>query len=169
MHKKFHIFLAFALIAAMAAPALAQDGDAKTVEIAIANPADKAKPLTGKQLPLYLDEDLAARHKEFRSFARLKIGSLNRNHRFSRSRMVIQQQPDGTWKARFHKIEQATMNCQVRRSKSKTVPYVGVLSYNEHIYEATGATPAECKSGSFHAVRVIPNKHIFSYKKGGWK
>ncbi|WP_147820070.1 hypothetical protein [Salidesulfovibrio onnuriiensis] len=168
MPKKICLFLMMALIAV---PCFAQDGtdDAQTVEIAISKPADRTKPMAGKDLPLYLDEELAARHKEFRSFARLKIGALNRNHRFSRSRMLIEQQADGSWKARYHQIEQATMTCQVRRSKSKSVPYVGVLSYKESIYESTGASPAECKKGTFEAVRVIPNKHIFCYKKGGWK
>ncbi len=167
MHKKI---LAFLIMTLMAVPCLAQDnaGGAKTVEVAISKPGDKIKPMTGKNLPLYLDEDLAVRYKEFRSFARLKIGSLNRNHRFSRSRMLIEQQADGTWKARYHQIEQASMTCQVRRSKSKSVPYVGVLSYKEQIYESIGATAAECRKGTFRAVRAIPNKHIFCYKKGGW-
>lgn len=167
MRNKLLLFLILVLAAT---PCLAQEGvgDPATVEVAVSKPGNAVKPLTGKELPMYLDEELAARHKEFRSFARGKIGSLNRNHRFSRSRMRIEQQADGTWKARYHHIEQATMTCQVRRSKSKTVPYVGVLSYRENIYEATGATPAECRTAEFRTVRAIPNKHIFSYKNG-WK
>lgn len=170
MRTKLPVFMMLAVLMALPLSAAAQEGGAApNVEVAVSQPSDASVPLSGKKLPLILDEELARRHKEFTSFARVKIGTLNRNHRLSRSRMTVEKMADGTWKARYHQIEQATMTCQVRRSASKTVPYVGVLSYKEHVYEATGASPTECRQGAFQAVRIIPNKHIFSYRKGGWK
>ncbi len=171
MKNGFPIALALATILALSVPALAQDAtkkEAKTVSVAIAKPSDKTLPVASQNLPVYLDEDLARQHKAFKSFARVKISSLNRNHRFSRSRMVVTKMPDGTYKARYHAISPDSMVCKVRRSKSKTVPYVGVLSYKEQIFEASGATASEARHAAFHAVKVIPNRHIFCYKNG-WK
>jgi hypothetical protein len=171
MKNGFSILLTLVAILGMSVCAFAQDANndkAKTVEIAIARPANKALPVTAKKLPQYLDEDLVKQHKAFRSFARVKISALNRNHRFSRSRMVVTKMADGTYKARYHVIAPESMVCQVRRSKSKTVPYVGVLSYKEKIFEASGTTAKEARKAQFHTVKVIPNRHIFCYKNG-WK
>lgn len=166
-----NLFIPLALLAALAfsLPAQAKEKEptTKATEVAVARPSD-GKPVTGKNLPMYLDKELAKQHKAFTSFARVKIASLNRNHRNNRARMTVSKLPDGRWKATFHEIKASSMTCQVRRSKSKTVPYVGVLSYKEEIRESVGTTAAKCRSGNFQTVKVIPNRYIFCYKNG-WK
>jgi hypothetical protein len=114
------------------------------------------------------DDALVAMNDSFQKFAKTKVRNLNRNHKFSRSRMQVKKQRNGLYCARFHKIDDSSLKFKVRRSKSKSVPYVGILSYQEKVFEALGSTPEECKKGKFNAVSVIPNKHIFSYKKGAW-
>lgn len=139
------------------------------VNVAIAAPGNAKTPVTSKNLPVYLDEDLASKHADFSKFAKTKVTALNRNHRLSRSRMQIVKQPDGSYLARFHTIDDESLVCKVRRSKSKTIPFVGVLSFKERVFEAVAASPEDCRKAEFIPVAVIPNRHIFSYKKGRWQ
>lgn len=138
-----------------------------TVDVAVASPSNTQ--ISAKNLPTYLDEGLASKHADFSSFAQTKIRSLNRNHNLSKSRMQIVKQPDGSYLARYHAIDNDSLICKVRRSKSKSIPYVGVLRYKERIMESAGITPEACRSGEFIPVAIIPNRHIFSYKKGSWR
>jgi len=114
------------------------------------------------------DEQLATRLIDFERFAQRKIQEFNRNHKLSRSRMQINKQPDGLFRAVFHQIDSSSLAYKVSRSQSKGIPYVGVLSYQEHVFEGFGATPDECRKGNFSPVSVIPNRHIFSYRNGAW-
>lgn len=150
-----------------------QAGDATPsdapVSVAAAAPGNAKTPISSKNLPVYLDEDLASKHADFSRFAKGKVSALNRNHRLSRSRMQIVKQADGSYRARFHTIDNNSLVCKVRRSQSKSVPFVGVLSFKEKIFEAVAASPEACRSAEFIPVAVIPNRHIFSYKKGHWQ
>lgn len=139
------------------------------VNVATAAPGNANTPVTSKNLPIYLDEDLASKHADFSNFAKSKVTALNRNHRLSKSRMQIIQQPDGTYRARFHSIDDSSLICKVRRSKSKSIPFVGVLSYKEKVFEAVAESPEACRSAEFIPVAIIPNRHIFSYRKGSWQ
>ncbi len=112
---------------------------------------------------------LALKRLEFEVFAKSKVQQLNRNNIFSRSRMEIIKQSDGTYLARYHKIDNSTMSVKVRRSQSGSIPYVGVLSYKEQVFESTANTPEQLEKNLFAVVQIIPNRHIFSYQKGTWK
>jgi len=94
---------------------------------------------------------------------------MNRNHRLSRARMQINKTPDGSYRAVYHQIDDASMACEVSRSQSKSIPFVAVLSYKEQVYAASCPTPEACRQEQFAAVGVIPNRHIFSYSNGSWK
>ena len=114
------------------------------------------------------DQDLVARQAGFKRFAEMKVEQLNRNHRLAPSRMQVLKQNDGTYLARYHKIDAASMNAKVRRSSSQQVPYVGILSYQENVYEMSASNPEAFVESDFAVVKVIPNRHIFSYQKGNW-
>ena len=114
------------------------------------------------------DKDLARKSADFEVFAKAKVQQLNRNHRFSRSHMEITKQPDGTYRARYHQIDDSTLGLNVRRSQSKSIPFVGVLSYKEQVFESYANSPDQFDKSSFKVVEVIPNRHIFSYQKGAW-
>jgi hypothetical protein len=114
------------------------------------------------------DAQLALRQADFERFAQRKIQEFDRNHRFSRSRMKINKQRDGLFRAEFHQIDGGSLAYKVSRSQSRNIPYVAVLSYHEQIFEGFGATPEECSRGKFSPVAVIPNRHIFSYSNGSW-
>lgn len=172
--KKSIVTISIALLMAgtfFVSAAHASDGTTAgtQVDVAVAAPGSGNTPVSAKNLPTYLDEDLASKHATFSHFARAKVRTLNRNHRLSKSRMQIVKQPDGSYLARYHAIDSASLVCNVRRSKSKSIPYVGVLRYKEKVMEAVGASPADCRSSQFIPVAIIPNRHIFSYKKGSWQ
>ena len=111
---------------------------------------------------------LALKRLDFEHFAKSKVLQLNKNHIFSRSRMKITKQSDGTYRGRYHKIDDSTLTMKVKRSQSKAIPYVGILSYREQVFESTASTPEGLGQGSFAVVKVIPNRHLFSYRKGVW-
>ena len=162
------IFMA-ALCVPLAPYAHAQDATQTPVEVAIAPPGAGNTPVSSQNLPVYLDEDLVSKHADFSKFAKTKVKTLNSNHQLSKSRMQIIQQPDGTYRARYHSIDDSSLVCKVRRSKSKSIPYVAVLSYKEKVFEAIVESKAACRTAEFIPVAIIPNRHIFSYKKGRWQ
>lgn len=155
-------FLTTSAHADNAAPAQGND------VVAVA-PASTKTPVTAGNLPAYLDEDLAGKYATFSAFAKTKVQSFNRNHRLSKSRMQIVKQPDGSYLARYHHIDSQSLICKVRRSKSKTVPFVGVVTYKEKVFEAVAESPDACRQAEFIPVAVIPSRHIFSFKKGAWQ
>ena len=114
------------------------------------------------------DNELLARLAEFETFARSKVRQLNQNHKNSQSHMKITQQKDGTYRARYHKIDNSTMKVKVRRSQSSSAPYVGIISYREQVFESSASAPEEFENDMFAVVQVIPNRHIFSFRKGVW-
>lgn len=115
------------------------------------------------------DKDLAIQHQNFSRFAKSKIKQMNRNHKHSQSRMAITRQADGTYKARYHRINGSTVKAKVKRSKSKSIPYVGILSYREEVLECSAPDVSGFDDSLFAVVEVIPNRQIFSYQGGAWK
>lgn len=114
------------------------------------------------------DEQLNLRVADFAVFAKLKIQEMNRHLLCSRENMQIRKQADGSYRATYHEIDDASLTCEVNRSRSRSVPYVAVLSYREQIYAASCATPEQCAQQQFLPVDFIPNRHIFTYKNGSW-
>jgi hypothetical protein len=114
------------------------------------------------------DKKLAEKHADFENFAHSKVKQLNRNHKLSRSRMLVTKQADGTYLARYHQIDDSSLKVKVMRSKSNTIPFVGIISYKEQILESSAATPKAFNDSQFAVVKIIPNRHIFSYNKGNW-
>ncbi len=139
-----------------------------TLFLLLALPAGAARTVAKGAADSASDQQLTLKYNDFMQFARNKVKDLNRNHKFSRSRMQISKQPDGTYRALYHQIENSELVGTVRRSSSKSVPFVGILSYQEQVFESYGKTPEACKQGDFSLISIIPNKHIFSYKKGLW-
>lgn len=168
MRLFFSAFFALIIVGAAAPHAKADDAPVGP-EVAAIAPGNAQTPINSQNLPVYLDEELATKHVDFTKFAKKKVVALNKNHRLSRSRMQITKQPDGSYRARFHEVDESSLAYKVRRSKSKTIPFVAILSYKEKVYEAVAESPKACRKADFIPVAIIPNRHIFSYKKGTWK
>jgi hypothetical protein len=142
-------------------PVLAAEGVATQVSYAKVQPAN-VKPVAPE------DQELTKKCADFENFAKWKLRQLNSNHRFSRDRMEILKQADGTYRARYHEIDSSSMSVKVRRSQSSSVPFVGILSYREQVFESSSSAPDKFDQGAFAVVEIIPNRHIFSYQKGKW-
>ena len=163
--------LAVLLTGAFFAPA-AKAADPQTAasqDVASIAPGNATTPVTAQNMPAYLDEGLASKHADFSSFAKTRVSALNRNHIRAKSRMEITKQADGTYRARYHQFDAATLSCKVSRSSSKTVPFVAVMRFQEMVMEAVAESPEACRMAEFAAVTIIPNRQIFSYKKGTWQ
>jgi hypothetical protein len=115
------------------------------------------------------DQVLVEKKVGFERFAQLKLQELDSNHKYARSRMEVTKMKDGTFRARYHQIDSDSLNVKVRRSQSSQVPFVGVLYYNENVYESSAKNPDAFDKKTFDLVTVIPNRQIFSYKKGAWR
>ncbi|MEZ7198490.1 hypothetical protein [Pseudodesulfovibrio karagichevae] len=167
MHKFFMYAFGAALLtgaffAASQQAAMAQD-------LAAISPGDATTRINTKNMPLYLDEGLVTKNTDFSRFARVRAQSMDRNHRMTRAHMQIIKQADGSYLARYHAIDMDSIVTKVSRSSSKTVPFVGVMRFCELIMEATAESPAACKKAEFKPVTVIPNRQIFSFRKGSWQ
>ena len=115
------------------------------------------------------ERQLELRKADFHKFAEVKLRDMNRNHLLSRERMRIEKLANGSYKASYHQIDDASMSYQVSRSPTKGAQYVAVLSYKERVYSAACGNPAECRQGEFAPVEVIPNRHIFVFNNGAWQ
>lgn len=178
MDKRFHsalltlaFFATVSLFALSAAPALAGDliktDEAPTVATIV--PGSVTMPLNKAKAPSFYDAELSKKHADFARFARDRVRLINNTHRYAKCRMQIIPQADGTYKARYHVIDENDLAVKVSKSSSKTIPYVAVLKYREIVMEAAGETPEACRLGKFVPVQIIPNRQIFSNKKGAWK
>jgi len=145
-----------------ALPVVASGTAATQISFANIDPADAQKKVLETQA-------LALKRLDFELFAKSKVQQLNRNHRFSRPRMEVTKRSDGKYRARYHQIDDSSMSVKVRRSQSGSIPYVGIISYREQIFESIANSVEQLNQGSFAVVQVIPNRHIFSYSKGVWK
>ena len=115
------------------------------------------------------DQELVKKSAQFEDFAVTKVQQLNRNHVLSKEHMQVTRLADGSYKGRYHQIDEQTMAVKVRRSSSKSIPYVGIISYQEQIFEAQAPSRDQLNDKEFDVVQIIPNKHLFSYKKGTWQ
>jgi len=145
-----------------ALPVVASGTATTQISFADIDPADAQKKVLETQA-------LALKRLDFELFAKSKVQQLNRNHRFSRPRMEVTKRSDGKYRARYHQIDDSSMSVKVRRSQSGSIPYVGIISYREQIFESIANSVEQLNQGSFAVVQVIPNRHIFSYSKGVWK
>lgn len=139
------------------------------VEVAAIEPGTTTPKVTAKTLPGFLDEDLANQRDIFSRFAQKHVVKINRNHRLSRSRMQVTREADGTFRGRYHAIDQSSLATKVRRSSSESIPFVGVLSYHETVYEAVAESREALNDAAFNPVLIIPNRHIFSYRNDTWQ
>lgn len=128
-------------------------------------PSPAAQPYT----PPRNDHPLLRMYEHFVGFAKDHIHLVNANHIESRSRMTVTSSPYGYYVGRYHEIDRESMNCEVKRSSSKKVPFVAVLRYKEHVYEAVATSEEAVRQAVFTIVRSIPTCEIFSYRNGNWE
>lgn len=148
---------------------LAHGADTDTpIDVASAAPGRASTPVTAANLPTYLDEDLASKHADFSKFARTWIRTSNQHHIYSRNRMKIKRQPDGTFSATFHRSDENDVVCTVRKNISSGV-YTAVLRYKEVIYKTIATSADECRTNEFLPSLVNRRIRIFKLKGNTWQ
>ncbi|GAB7021907.1 hypothetical protein [Salidesulfovibrio brasiliensis] len=154
------------LIITVLATGFALAGNSKSETVVAAAEPGKTQ---GQALKPRVDKEVAKMHAHFKRFAQSRIASLNRNHLHSRSRMKVEQQPDGSWRARYHEFAANTERCRVRKKDSKIIPFTGTMILEERVYESVGESRTDCRSGEFRLVERKPNYVIFRFQNGAWK
>jgi len=150
---------AFALVMSLLVPGLGPRlGRCGAVEAA--PPARVADPLA-------IDRAVA----QFEPFARKWVSIISRNLRHTASDMQIVADGDGTVVARFLEVDHNSLELQVKPSASggTVCPFVGVLRYREHHYEARAGTADEVRNSQFHKVKTQRVTEIFRYVSGRWR
>lgn len=106
---------------------------------------------------------------QFDAFARKWVGTISRNLRHTAADMALQHDGGGVV-ARFMEVDHGSLELQVKPSASggASCPYVGVLRYQEHHYEARAASEAEVRQGPFTRVKTQRVTEIFRYVSGRW-
>ena len=159
-------FTAFALFAALALAALPAPAPCQGFEhlIAAKSPqcAAYTRPARGA-VPLTMD---AARCR-FVEFAGRWLGTIGRNLRHTKADMQVV--PDGAgFVARFVRLDPEGATFSIKPSGSGSSPFVGVLRYEEHHYEARGGTRDAAAAGPFSRVRRMRVTEIFRFVSGRW-
>ncbi|WP_156939591.1 hypothetical protein [Desulfocurvus vexinensis] len=106
---------------------------------------------------------------QFDAFARKWVGTISRNLRHTAADMALKHDGGGVV-ARFMEVDHGSLELQVKPSASggASCPYVGVLRYQEHHYEARAASEAEVRQGPFTRVKTQRVTEIFRYVSGRW-
>lgn len=161
-----------ALAAAKADVAKTAAGKAKA---AAREPAPKAKVAAKTALPAKAapvpkgGSGIESVQTQFDAFARKWVGTISRNLRHTAADMALHRDGGGVV-ARFMEVDHDSLELQVKPSASggASCPYVGVLRYQEHHYEARAASEAEARQGPFTRVKTQRVTEIFRYVSGRW-
>jgi|GEM_PF-2797011 len=114
------------------------------------------------------DDELGRMLTHFTTFAQARIKTLDRSQNMARSKMVVIKEGP-SYRGTYHTFDHESLTCKVRKSRSETIPFVGVMKFNVHIWQAKGETIEAVKNGSFAPVKIQPNRQIYSFKGGAWK
>ena len=87
--------------------------------------------------------------------------------RFTERKAQLVQAGNG-FLARFSRLESDSRELEVKVTDSAGCPFVGVLKYLEHSYEARGATAEQALAGPFRRVKTVRVTEIFSYAGDAW-
>ena len=107
--------------------------------------------------------------EEFTAYARVFVDKLNRVHDNSITRMKVTKLDDGSYVARYHAIDPATIEASVKPTGHPVSPFVGVLKYVENVYEGKGQTAQAAQSSSFDVVDSMRVTELFARSKKGWE
>ncbi len=166
------ILLCCLLLAAQALPAVAQKDPAQS-STAKAQGKAQAKKKGAQAAPKEETQAEAistdAVQEEFASYARTFVDKLNRVHENSITRMKVTKLDDGTYSARYHAIDPATIETAVKPTGHPASPFVGTLRYVENVYEAKGATAQAAQTATFAVVDSLRVTELFARSKKGWE
>lgn len=105
----------------------------------------------------------------FQNFAKRWVKKLNLNHINGITRVKIIKNPDGSYMARYHYIDPASISCSVKNSKSRRNRQVGLLKYVENVYECSAPSEKQARKGKFKVSKAMRVTEIFSSNGRDWR
>ncbi len=150
-----------------APPAKAAPGKAPATRAARV-PAVKSGPWTIAMAPSSFPKGSLERARDqFRHFTGAWLARIRDNMRFSEHKAQVVQSA-GAFLARFSRLESESRELEVKTTDTPGCPFVGVLRYLEHRYEARGPTPDQAVAGPFRRVKTVRVTEIFRYSGDAW-
>lgn len=104
---------------------------------------------------------------QFGRFARTWVHRLSENFEGKKENPVILKR-DGQYVAQFITIDDGSLSTRVDKTSSSDAPYIGIMTYDEYLYESNGENPQIAQRGSFRIVKKTRITEIFLFRKGHW-
>lgn len=101
------------------------------------------------------------------SFAKLHVVRANQTLQNNRAHMKVAKAGKG-YIARYTEVDPTTMTTEIYPGKGPGCQYVGHIVYLEKIYECTGKTVSEAKTGSFTSPKARRIREITRYDGKKW-
>lgn len=111
--------------------------------------------------------DLGQADQSFRTFAAQWVNTVGKSYRCTVSKKEVVKTPNG-YVARYFHVPDGTLTTRVKTTDRPGCPFVGVLSYHEHVLEATGASPEAALAGDFSPVKRSKITEIFRHDGSRW-
>ena len=105
---------------------------------------------------------------KFVSFSEKWVQVLNKKHNFSRLKKVVLPAEQG-FQGKYHEIDKETIVCKVKPTKSKKVPFIGILRYTESIYISEADSKNAAKNGPYTCNKEIAVTEVFNFSNGKWQ
>ena len=104
---------------------------------------------------------------QFHHFTGRWLERIRDNMRFSERKAQVVRSA-GAFLAKYSRLESGSRQMEVKATDSPGCPFVGVLKYLEHQYEARGATADQALAGPFQRVKTVRVTEIFRYSGDAW-
>lgn len=117
-----------------------------------------------------LEKELAKVHEEFSRFAHSFVRKLNQNDLTGKNRIQVTRRADGKFRATYTEVDPTSIICQVKKTSTPVVPYLGILKYKKKTWESIGDTAQSAKTGKFVSTssKATTEYHNYNAKKHRW-
>ncbi|MBC7359315.1 MAG: hypothetical protein H5U10_12340 [Desulfacinum sp.] len=113
-----------------------------------------------------LNEQEAA--KAFSAFQKEWMHKLSRHGIYGPKHLEIRKSEDGSQVVASYKELGAVTGSRVKKTDSEACPFVGVLHYEEIVFESRGPDEKVARKGPFRNARRITITEIFRFADGKW-
>ena len=101
------------------------------------------------------------------AFAKSHVARANDTLKNNRKNMLVTKQGKG-YVARYTEVDASTMTTEIYPGKGPGCEYVGHIVYLEKVYECTGKTISEAKTGTFTAPKARRIRELTRYDGKTW-
>lgn len=121
----------------------------------------------GQPDPIPTNEQTAVATSKFQRFAVNWMARVAKSYRCTVEKKEVVPRGNG-FVARYFVLDPSTLDTRVKAAGSVATPFVGVMRYEEHLYECEGDTPQSASAGPFKRVERTRVTEIFRYDSTRW-